>query len=238
VVPGCNNVIGTKFRGQINVSYSVESGIVHTMFGELATKVESGNATSVSGPFTVAFRESGNEQNRTDDSQISADNPTTNYGALTTINVDGSGPHVHGLIRFPNIFGASQGQVPLGAQIQTATITIECFGTGHTMNAYRLLESWTESEVTWNERSTGTAWSDVGADGPGSRDTTAISWLCDSAGSKNYDMTSFVQSWSSGNPNYGVVITDSGNNGNDLYSNERATESERPLLTVTYTVTS
>ncbi len=63
----------------------------------------------------------------TDDAQISADSPNTNYAGATEINVDGLSPHAHGVIKFPNIFGSGPGQVPLGASIVQATLDVNCF---------------------------------------------------------------------------------------------------------------
>jgi alkaline phosphatase len=156
----------------------------------------------------------------TDDVQISADNPNTNYGAAISINVDGSGPHAHGVIKFPNIFGSGPGQVPSGAVITSATLKVNCTNTSVvTMQLYRLTQDWSETTVTWNSAPT----YDTSLWLPG--DCTATGW-------RTIDITAFVQAWSDGQPNYGILMADGGGtDGLDFDSSESA---NLPLLTVTY----
>jgi len=166
----------------------------------------------------------------TDDAQISADNPNTNYGAVTPINVDGLTPHAHSVIKFPNIFGSGGGQVPSGSIIASATLKISCTNTGNIMKLYRLTEDWIEGQVTWNNRSSGTPWTAAGAQG-GSNAGVAVNGDCTALGWRTIDITQFVQEWSNGAANYGIVFTDSGTDGVDFASSESANP---PLLTVTY----
>jgi hypothetical protein len=101
---------------------------------------------------------------------------------------------------------------------------------------YQLTEGWTESQVTWNDRSTGVSWTNEGADGTGSRKATAEG---------NFPMTELLlqsmsvatsmQNWSNGDANEGWVFTDNSTNGADAYSSEIGTLSDRPKLTVNYT---
>jgi alkaline phosphatase len=166
----------------------------------------------------------------TDDAQISADNPNTNYGAVTPINVDGLTPHAHSVIKFPNIFGSGGGQVPSGSIIASATLKINCTNLGNIMKLYRLTEDWIEGQVTWNNRSSGTPWTAAGAQG-GSNAGVAVNGDCTALGWRTIDITQFVQEWSNGAPNYGIVTMDSGSDGVDFDSSESANP---PLLTVTY----
>lgn len=166
----------------------------------------------------------------TDDAQISADSPNTNYGAVTPINVDGATPHAHAVIKFPNIFGSGAGQVPSGAVITSATLKVNCTNAGNLTKLYRLIEDWVESQVTWNNRSSGTPWTGAGAQG-GSNAGVAINGDCTALGWRTIDITQFVQEWSNGASNYGLVLMDSGSDGIDFDSSESA---NLPLLTVTY----
>jgi hypothetical protein len=155
----------------------------------------------------------------TDDAQISANSPNSNYGSLETINVDGYNPHAHAVIKFPNLFGV--GQVPSGSSIVSATLEVNCFNYGNLMEVYRLTEDWVESEVTWNERAAGVAWTNAGADGPGSNAGVATTGDCSVTGWRTIDITQFVQEWSNGADNYGIVITDNGGtDGVDFYTSE------------------
>jgi len=167
----------------------------------------------------------------TDDSQISADNPNTNFGSSTEINVDGLSPHAHGVIKFPNVFGSGPGQVPLGASIVSATLEVNCLNVGNTVRLYRLIEDWLEAEVTWNNRAVGISWTNPGADGSGSHAETALDGNCSSTGWRTFDITAFAQDWSNGAPNYGIVLKDTGTDGVDFYTSESATP---PVLKVTY----
>ena len=94
-----------------------------------------------------------------------------------------------------------------------------------------------ESEATWNNRKTGTAWGNAGADGLTSHSSSAVVWSCPwpTTGLINYDMDYFVQSWSDGTANYGVVATDTGEDGTDWTTSEVPVIGEKPLLTVVYT---
>jgi alkaline phosphatase len=166
----------------------------------------------------------------TDDAQISADSPNTNYGAVTPINVDGLTPHAHSVIKFPNVFGSGPGQVPSGAVITSAILKVNCTNTGNIMKLYRLTEDWIEGQVTWNNRSSGTSWTAAGAQG-GSNAGISIDGDCTALGWRTIDITQFVQEWSNGAPNYGIVTMDSGSDGVDFDSSESA---NLPLLTITY----
>lgn len=162
----------------------------------------------------------------TDDAQISADSPTTNFGSATSINVDGLSPHAHGVIKFLSVFGDSPGQVPLGSSIVSATLEVNCINVGNTMKLYRLIEDWSEGTVTWNS-----PWTNPGADGPNSHADVALDGNCSALGWRTIDITQFVQEWSSGTQNYGIVLTDSGTDGVDFDTSESANP---PVLRVSY----
>ena len=91
-----------------------------------------------------------------------------------------------------------------------------------------------ESEVTWNEASTGVSWTNLGADGVGSRKATAVGTLLAPSGSNNVDVTASVQNWAFGEINEGWLLKDTGSGGVDIRTSEYGTLSERPMLSVTY----
>ena len=165
------------------------------------------------------------------DAQITFETPATPNGNGLSINVDGLTPHAHGLIRFPTLIGSGIGQVPAGAVISSATLQVNCTNPGAVMNAYRLTQDWVEDEVAWNQRQFGQTWANPGADGPSSNAGVAASANCTSTGWRQIDLTTFVQEWSNGAPNFGVVFTDSGTDGVDFDSSESANS---PTLTVLY----
>lgn len=165
-----------------------------------------------------------------EDAQITADTPATPNGSGLAINVDGQAPHAHGLLRFPTLIGGGAGQVPAGAVINSATLTLNCTNPGATMNLYRLTEGWAEDEATWSQRQTGVAWSTAGADGT-SNAGVAVGGNCTTTGQRLIDVTGFVQEWSNGAANHGIVLTDSGVDGVDFDSSESASS---PSLSVVY----
>ncbi len=192
--------------------------------------------SAYSGPAkTFEVREDQTFVNVTDDVELNKDTPTVNYGNRTSFNVDKKEPLANVLIKFPNIFGPGEKQIPLGTKINLAVLTLDCFNKGKNFTAYRVLEDWVESEATWEERKEGVAWSDPGAAGARSADkSVSENFQCSSTGLKDYDITSFVQTWSDGTPNYGIVLESSGNDGVDFYSSEHPNSLNRPLLTVTF----
>ena len=162
----------------------------------------------------------------TDDAQISADSPNTNFGTATTINVDGATPHAHGVIKFLNVFGNNPGQVPPLSSIVSATLEVNCVNVGNVMKLYRLTEDWAENTVTWNF-----PWTDPGADQPPSNAGIALDGNCTAMGWRTIDITQFVQEWSNGQPNYGTVLTDTGTDGVDFDTSESGNP---PVLRVSY----
>lgn len=179
-------------------------------------------------PQTVTF--TGPDQ--TDDAEIDAGSPgdpNTNYGGTASINVDGENPHAHGVIKFRDVLGYNPGQIPPGASVVSATLEVNCANTGNTMKLYRLTEDWVESEVTWNQRAAGLLWSNAGADGLGSNAGIPLNGDCSSTGWRTIDVTQFMQEWSNGQPNYGIVLIDSGTDGVDFDTSESANP---PILRV------
>ncbi len=141
--------------------------------------------------------------------------------AAPSINVDGQTPHAHGLLKFPTLIGSGGGQVPAGAIVTSAMLQLNCTNPGNMMRLYRLTQSWIENEATWNQRATGVAWA-IARRG---RRRLERRQLPDRPTApppalRSIDITQFVQDWSNGAPNYGVVLTDTGTDGIDFGSSE------------------
>ncbi|MBI4601843.1 MAG: DNRLRE domain-containing protein [Planctomycetes bacterium] len=165
------------------------------------------------------------------DAHFTADQPSTNFGSSTTLRIDGQTPHAHAVIKYPYMFGSGAGNVPPGSTISSATLEVSVSNAGNVMNVYRLTEDWIEADVTWSQRMAGVPWTSPGADGPYSNAGTALSGDCTATGLRTIDITQFVQEWSNGSPNYGIVLTDGGADGVEFSSSEGTTG---PVLTVTY----
>ena len=157
----------------------------------------------------------------TDDANLESDREDRNSGKNRTLNVDGR-PHTHFALKFPNIFGNGEDQIPLGSTINSATLTLKVpNSTDSAPNLYQLLEGWDESEVTWEERAHGFEWSDEGADGTGSHKADAIGQFpANRNGAQSMDVTASLQNWSNGEANVGWVLIDNSNNGADFDSSE------------------
>jgi len=159
----------------------------------------------------------------TDDAQISADAPDTTYGSASSINVDGGNPHAHAVIKFPNLIGNGVGQVPLDTTVVSATLQVNCTNLGAMMQVYRLTGDWAENTVTWND-----PWTNPGGDYD---PAIVVNGDCTATGLRTIDITEFVQTWSDGTPNYGILLTDTGADGVDFDSSESGNP---PMLTVVY----
>ncbi|MCK4294016.1 MAG: tandem-95 repeat protein [Planctomycetes bacterium] len=160
----------------------------------------------------------------TDDSSTgTVEGPETNAGDAVNINVDGLNPHAHAVIKFPNLIGSGAGQVPSNTAIVSATLQVNCTNLGAMMQVYRLTSDWSETTVTWNS-----PWTSPGGDYD---DTVVVAGDCTATGLRTIDITEFVQAWSDGTANCGILLTDTGTDGVDFDSSEGG---NAPLLTVVY----
>jgi len=147
-----------------------------------------------------------------------------------------------GLIRFDGIFGTEAGMIPPGATIVSATLELTTPPTsvsadvisGGPFGVARLLRPFDETQST-------TGWGTVfGTDGP---DLTDIdrpaggyrNLLAETTHGTN--ITPIVQAWSSGAPNYGVVLIAATSNAWMIHTTGAVEPTVRPKLIVEYTRT-
>jgi len=168
---------------------------------------------------------------QTDDAQIREDQPDTPNGARTTITVDGQDPHSRVVLKFIDLFDDKGGPIPLGASITEATLSLHVTDGGDDVKVYRLIEDWMEGEVTWTNRTADSPWSATAAGGEASHAPEELLLKAPQAGDYVLDITSFVQAWSNGEPNYGIVLIESGGNGVNISSSESGNP---PVLSVRY----
>jgi hypothetical protein len=212
---------------------------VLSLWGALFLALSAAAATAE----TLTFRrlDGKGAPSETDDCEVSQATPTTNYNSSGELNIDSDSGHFHTLVKFPNIFGTGVNQIPPGSTITSATLGmfIDNGGAGGALcpSVYQLVESWTETEVTWNSRQTAVSWTNPGADGTTSRKAVAEGLItctpADTTGT--IDVTTSVQNWSDGEPNEGWVMVDNDSDGTRFYTSEESTSSRRPILTVTFT---
>lgn len=144
-----------------------------------------------------------------------------------------------GLVRFDGVIGAGPGQVPAGATVLSAKLSLltgPSSGTGDLtndrMSLHRMLMPWTAG-ATWNGLTNGVSTDGVEA---------ALDWefrllpnIVDAWAI--FDVTANVQAWAdSSAPNHGWVIVPSGTDGWRAVSSDVAAAADRPFLEITYEV--
>lgn len=180
------------------------------------------------------------------DAYITSSFATSNYGTDTNLYIQttsGKSPsYLYSLLEF------DVSDIPAGATIDAAKFTFYChtvnFGGGFTNGGVaRLLRAWVESQVTFNDWKSGSAWTSPGALSDGNDYTSSgqVTWTAPtSAGS--FDITGLASLVQDALDNRSGVLSvvvrrtsapDS--NGILCYSSDHGTASQRPKLTVDYT---
>ncbi len=171
------------------------------------------------------------------DTYIREDQPGRNYGACTTIVVDGEANKVlRGLLKF-DVSG-----IPSGATIDSAKLVMVAVSVQNTtfnsIDLFRVSASWTEGTQC---DATGTPnWTGLNSCFAAPYISTA---LVGPTGTYTWDAKSLVQSWVNGTyTNYGMGLkfaTEGGSNDAKTFgSKEYATASCRPVLLVSYHINS
>ena len=122
---------------------------------------------------------------------------------------------MQGLLRFDDIFGGNVGQVPVNAQIFSATLELSVTNRGGPLELHRMLGGWSDSD-TWNTLVAGIQANDVEA----ASFADAITGIA-IVGVLSIDVTASVQEWASDpTSNHGWAILPTGTNGVDFDSAE------------------
>jgi hypothetical protein len=186
---------------------------------------------------TVTFQEGSSYQGTIDTFLYQAD-PDLLSGNDTVVWADaGSGVTREGLLEFTGLFGDAPGQIPIGATITSATLTLDTTNpSGGKIQLYRMLTDWSE-DSTWNSLGNG-----VQLDGIEALATADSVVGRQRLGSSTIDVTDSLQAWLSGastpdqanQANLGWVLETGNTNGWTFSSSET---SAAPILTVTYSTT-
>jgi endonuclease/exonuclease/phosphatase family metal-dependent hydrolase len=136
----------------------------------------------------------------------------------------------------------TQNTIPAGTPIALAILTLTVSGGNaetRTISAYRIAQSYEETQTTWNKRNVSTNWSSAGGDLAERVDRAAVT---NAAGFQlAFNVTGLVQA--SVNGSFGsrysrVALVDEGVSSRDSYkeyfSDEAADATVRPVLTITY----
>ncbi len=184
---------------------------------------------------TVTFQEGVAGYTGTVDTFVDSLNPTTDHSAATFVYADDHNPIAHGLIRFDDIFGSDAAQIPLGATITAASLTVnvtQSTGASANITLHRMLTPWTGSD-TWNTFVNGVQADDIEAafaidSTLANPNTTSLVTFSGPA------LVATLQAWSNGTAtNHGWAILND-HNFWVFSSSEEATISLRPQLMVTY----
>lgn len=191
---------------------------------------------------TTVFSEGVNGYVGTQDTYVRLDNPTAAFGNATAVTVDlddngasGNQP-VQGLIRFDDLFGSAVGQIPAGATITSAVLTLYTGASSGDSSStstslYRMLTSWNESS-TWNSLSGGI--SANGTEAAAVADGTVTPSVLGAA--VTFNVTATVQAWVNNSAaNFGWALLANGTNGWWWNSSEASNSTLRPALTINYT---
>ncbi len=204
-----------------------------TSFDDVTVAVESSSA-----PITIAFQDGlfpAVTYNGTRDTKLASGSPNTNYGAATTLDLDGS-PDIADLLYWDLT------AIPAGSIIESASIQLNVTNTSsQAYELYVMERAWDEMAATWNLAATGSAWGTAGALSTADRGTDIVGTL--TAASTGLNLTTLnaagiaaVQAWIDGPANnFGLIIQDYVNsNGVDFSSSEASVIAQRPKLLVTY----
>ena len=204
-------------------------------FGGLVCNHTSGACEGT--PVTVTFQQDVAGYTGTQDTYLYQSGPDTPEGAVITWRWDtddppSSGLYEYGLVRFDGIFGEAAGQIPVGATISSATLTLYVEN-GTVTPAGSVNEAavdWSEATTTWNNFG-GEAGVDLDEYGA----LVAATPVTGASVSASISVTSSVQAWSDGlRANYGWIFRPAVTDGVAVTSSEGATPANRPKLSVTY----
>lgn len=165
---------------------------------------------------TVTFRQGVGGYAGTWDTRLLQADPTTDYGSATIISADlDRDKEQQALLLFLDIFGSGPGQIPNGATITSATLTLNTTSASIQGAAlHRMLTDWSEA-ATWNSLGNGIQFDDQEALATPDLVTGAVS-----TGSRAFDVTASLRAWANGAANHGWAFHASGTDGWDFRSSE------------------
>lgn len=182
----------------------------------------------------------GDTQARGGDTWLDASSLLTNNGSSTTLDVQArSGKEHRTLLRF------DLSALPARIGVKAATLGVNIISYNHSNRSYEahnLTSLWTETDASWTNRISATAW--VTATGGGDfnatpTDTFTISGSPAVPFTMTWNITGDAQKWYTGSPNFGTLIKQTSTGANDpqgiqFSSREDATVANRPSLMLTF----
>ena len=158
------------------------------------------SALAVATSATVSFQQGAGGYAGAVDTNLRGANPTTVYATTTQLfaDTDTAGAPAQALLRFDNMFGTGAGQIPLGAHITSASLTLQTSDLGDGAELHRMLRSWADTD-TWSSLGSGVQADGTEAVVAADRVTGKMTAL----GSNSFDVTASLQAWSDGAANRG-----------------------------------
>lgn len=196
----------------------------------LAVLLHASNVLAV----TVTFQQGVSGYTGTVDTYLNINSPDGSNATADPLIVDGANASSpfdtrHILLRFDSIIGNGAGQIPPGATINSATLTIVVTDASDSgASLYRMLQTWNATD-TWNMWVNG-----IQANGVEANSTSDVSSLLNSTGTHNINVTTSVAAWAAGANNFGWAWLNNGTNSWQFSSSENGTAGNRPKLSVTY----
>src|SRR5580700_4586302 len=173
------------------------------------------------------------------DATINQALPSANSGGAATLTVESNNgaSNQRAIVQFdlsllPNV-AIKQALLVMHATASTTN------GFPRTYGAYGLTSFFREPDVTWNTRVANLAWNAAGGDIGGTATSTAsVAGGIGTSTPVQFDITSDVQNWYNGTPNYGTLIRDQAENSNrdpkTTFGSRNGTAADAPLLDVTF----
>ena len=173
------------------------------------------------------------------DATINQASPNANSGGAATLTVESNNgtSNQRAIVQFdlsllPNV-AIKQALLIMHATASTTN------GFPRTYGAYGLTSFFRESDVTWNTRVANLAWNANGGDIGGTATSTAsVAGGIGSSTPVQFDITSDVQNWYNGTPNYGTLLRDQAENSNrdpkTTFGSRNGTAADAPELDVTF----
>ncbi len=185
---------------------------------------------------TASFQQGVAEYAGTVDTFVQQANPSADNAEATPLNVDSDDPPASGkavqtLIRFDDLFGEGDLQIPTGAVVESASLELEVFNDGQPIEAHRMIATWTGT-ATWDSLKDGVAADDTEAVAEADTVTGDVGM-----GVLRVDVTASVAAWlATDDPaaaNRGWVLMPTAANGVDFSSCEGP---NAPRLVIRYTL--
>ena len=223
------------FVGNDSFSYTISDGAGGTAQAIAAVSVGA-TGTPSSSTLSLTFRQGANGYSGAVDTMLKQNRPTISFDDAAVLRpTTESSRGVDALLRFDGLFGTGPGQIPVGAQIVSATLQLEVTGgsaAGGTLN--RMLVGWNGSS-TWNSLGNG-----VQTDGTEAT-SSGVTIGAVALGSRVFNVTDSLAAWNAAGStaaqknaaNLGWVFNPTGTDAWEFASSQGAVQ---PILNVTYTL--